>query len=780
MTMAVPGRPRWTTPSVLICAATAALTAVDLCPGAAVREESTNMTLSVEWSASSVYVGEPVALRFAWDCLHPLETIKAVDIRIPVLRNKAFREMPPPPASSAPAPGTIGIPVNDTRVIGVREGNCIRFEKTVVPLVVGTHEIPPASLSCAVVAQRSRAGFQYPSYFDNQFFESDGNVKHRREFVRTDSARLTVRPLPDAGRPPDFSGLVGACSIAATASPLAVQVGDPVTLELSISGHPHPEIVPMPDISSEPAFLADFEFSGDAAVPVTRDGARVFRYTIRPRHASVTEIPSVMLSFFNTDSQSYRTATSEPVAIEVRDAEIADAYDGVLNDGTRLKNTIRPIPDGIMHDHADVMTLTARASVWGISLSRSLMLLLLPPFIYVLLRVTTADIRLARRDPAAARARRAYRTYRRRMAALAPLGDRSSPEALAACDRALREYLAARFDLTAGALTYNDVAERLEADGLSAEDRKVVQDTLLAHNAMLYADPAPPLPDRAPAPHVLSKTVSRLERLLPLLLLLLAPASALPGEAGSPPDRMSAAELVARANEHMQAAHESAGDRERSQALYETAAATYRHVLDRGIRNGYLYYNLGNACYWAGDRGRALLNYRRAECYLPGNADVLHNIAVVRSESRDAVPPSVLSRIKQYFLFRDALLNRRTRVGLIAFAWIAVWVLLGIGLFREDRRFARALRVLAISAAALLISLLVDAAIVSRVKTGVIVDRQVVARKGSALVYQPAFSTPLHAGTECHIVSVRGTWTRIRLRNGLRCWIPSQSVGVVR
>ena len=780
MTTVVPGKLRWITPSALGCAVTTALLGTTPCLEAAVQAESTNMTLNVEWSSRNVYVGEPVTLRFTWDCGHPLETIKAVDIRIPLLRDKAFREVPYTPVGSTPEPGTIGLPINDTRAIGTRQGNRIRFENTVVPLAAGTYDVPAASLSCAVIERRSRSGFQYPSYFDNQFFESDGNVKHRREFVRTDPAVLRVQPLPDAGRPPDFSGLVGGCSVTAAASPAVVQVGDPVTLELSVSGHPHPEIIPAPEISKIPAFLKEFEFSGDAAVPVTRDGARVFRYTIRPRHASVTEIPSVMLSFFNTESQSYRTSTSQPLAIEVRDAEIADAYDGVLNDGTRLKNAIRPTPDGIMHDHVDVMSLAARTSVWGISPLPSLMLLLLPPLLYVLLRITTAGSRLARRDPAAARAKRAHRAYGHRMAALAPLDDRPSPEALAACDRALREYLAARFDLTAGALIFNDVAERLEAHGLSDEDRQVVRDTLLAHNAMLYADPAPPLPDDTPAPRILSETVSRLERLLPLLLLLLAPASTLPAESGPPAQRMSARELVVRANDHMQAAHEAANDRERARALYGTAAATYQHVLDRGIRNGYLYYNLGNAWYWAGERGRALLNYRRAELYLPGNADVLHNIAVVRAESRDNVSPSVLSLCEQYLLFRDARLNRRVRVGLIACGWIAAWVLLGIALFREDRRLTRALRVLTLSLAILLASLLVDAAVVSWIRTGVILDRQVVARKGSAPVYQPAFTTPLHAGTECRLIRARGNWTHVKLRNGLRCWVPTESIGSVR
>ena len=61
--------------------------------------------------------------------------------------------------------------------------------------------------------------------------------------------------------------------------------------------------------------------------------------------------------------------------------------------------------------------------------------------------------------------------------------------------------------------------------------------------------------------------------------------------------------------------------------LYEAgqfveAAALYQALADAGAEDGTLYYNLGNACFKAGDLGRAILNYRRAQALLPRDPDV--------------------------------------------------------------------------------------------------------------------------------------------------------------
>jgi len=52
--------------------------------------------------------------------------------------------------------------------------------------------------------------------------------------------------------------------------------------------------------------------------------------------------------------------------------------------------------------------------------------------------------------------------------------------------------------------------------------------------------------------------------------------------------------------------------------MYAEAARHYNYLVEEeGLRNGQLFYTLGNTWFMAGDVGRAILNYRRAEKLSP-------------------------------------------------------------------------------------------------------------------------------------------------------------------
>ena len=55
---------------------------------------------------------------------------------------------------------------------------------------------------------------------------------------------------------------------------------------------------------------------------------------------------------------------------------------------------------------------------------------------------------------------------------------------------------------------------------------------------------------------------------------------------------------------------------------YVGAAAFYEAIVDKGYISGRLFYNLGNAYFKAGELGRAVLNYNRAQKLMPYDKDV--------------------------------------------------------------------------------------------------------------------------------------------------------------
>jgi hypothetical protein len=62
----------------------------------------------------------------------------------------------------------------------------------------------------------------------------------------------------------------------------------------------------------------------------------------------------------------------------------------------------------------------------------------------------------------------------------------------------------------------------------------------------------------------------------------------------------------------------------------------------------------------------------------------------------------------------------------------------------------------------------------------VVVQGEVVARKGDSDAYEPSFREPLHAGTEFALLERRQDWHHVQLADGRRCWIPSASAELVR
>ena len=62
----------------------------------------------------------------------------------------------------------------------------------------------------------------------------------------------------------------------------------------------------------------------------------------------------------------------------------------------------------------------------------------------------------------------------------------------------------------------------------------------------------------------------------------------------------------------------------------------------------------------------------------------------------------------------------------------------------------------------------------------VILAREVIARKGDAPIYTPAFSAPLHAGAEVTILERRRDWLRVRVEDGNEGWIPAGTAESIR
>ncbi len=209
---------------------------------------------------------------------------------------------------------------------------------------------------------------------------------------------------------------------------------------------------------------------------------------------------------------------------------------------------------------------------------------------------------------------------------------------------------------------------------------------------------------------------------------------------------------------------------------YERALLHYeRLVRDDGVRNGKLYYNIGNTYFRLGDIGRAILNYERAARYMPGDENMRANLEYARSRRIDRVELEESERIFKTLFFLHYDVPLRIKLAIFTALFALVWVVAAFRLFLDLPVFRTLIIIPAVVSALFLASIVVESVDAARNPEGVVTAREVVARKGDAETYQPSFTEPLHAGTEFVLLEERSGWLHVELEDGSRCWIPAQA-----
>jgi tetratricopeptide (TPR) repeat protein len=209
---------------------------------------------------------------------------------------------------------------------------------------------------------------------------------------------------------------------------------------------------------------------------------------------------------------------------------------------------------------------------------------------------------------------------------------------------------------------------------------------------------------------------------------------------------------------------------------YLKAALRYERLIREGdFPNGRLYFNWANSLLGAGDYGRAILNYRRALLFLPGDPLIEHNLTLARRQrsanlgvSSAADRPSSLSW------------TATAKYQAVAFVavWALAWGLLSFRLFRPDR-VQRSTLAASFGAAGVLVLLTVASASQFGQQHGVLTAKQSIPRQGDGVGYQPALAAQLQAGAEFLIVESAVDWSRVELSAGESVWLPQPDFQVI-
>ena len=336
----------------------------------------------------------------------------------------------------------------------------VTLEVYVIAERTGTLALGPALVSFEVPRRQPRR-----SIFDSPF----DTVRTDRYISRADPVNINVKPLPAAGRPADWNGLVGKYDIECFAKPREVNVGDPITFMIRITGTQPLSRVEPPDISKNPDFTAAFRISDDEPSVSVDENAKTIVQTIRARQADVREIPPLELPYFDTESGSYRVARSKAVPLTVHPTKEITAADALGNGKGRLSD-LQANDAGIEANVESEIALRDMKTgpLQWLTEPLWLIIIIIPPLSFFLAATVVSVRRKLNADPAARRRRKAAKRARRRLHHAGRASDLK--HAAGIISEALRGYLADRFNLAEAGLTTQDCEKTLAEHNLPVEE----------------------------------------------------------------------------------------------------------------------------------------------------------------------------------------------------------------------------------------------------------------------------------------------------------------------
>ena len=185
----------------------------------------------------------------------------------------------------------------------------VTLRKTVLyPQKSGKLVIEPLSLDVDV---------QLPSNRRNIFGQVLLVEDHKR--VSAGAKTITVKALPEAGKPADFSGAVGRFAFKVTPSKTNIKSGESLDLDVSVSGTGNLKLFTLPKPIVPTALeMYDPVHSEQVSTPLSGMTGRISdKYAIIPQFKGKYPIKPMTFTYFDLGSQSYKTVTSPEIMINV-------------------------------------------------------------------------------------------------------------------------------------------------------------------------------------------------------------------------------------------------------------------------------------------------------------------------------------------------------------------------------------------------------------------------------------------------------------------------------
>lgn len=196
-------------------------------------------------------------------------------------------------------------------VIDGYEYSTAKIQGSIYPIQPGEQVLQQATLRCRLIDRSARVGGGLRSLF----------AQTATRNLQSNSLTFDVKPLPAEGKPSTFSGAVGDFNMEIKISPMKLQTGDPISVDITVQG------IGNFDVLAAPTFLIDDSnkwrtydarkiIDPNESSDGTLSGKCTFTQIVIPL-SETNELPSFEISYFNPETEKYVTRQTMPIPLEI-------------------------------------------------------------------------------------------------------------------------------------------------------------------------------------------------------------------------------------------------------------------------------------------------------------------------------------------------------------------------------------------------------------------------------------------------------------------------------
>jgi hypothetical protein len=284
-------------------------------PGENVKDKiRKNLFVKVQVDRNSCYVGQPIVATYK---LYSRLSSESRVTKRPYLNGFSVYDMVDPSSD----------PVSVEKLNGRAYTVHVIRKTQLIPLQPGNIDLDPVEVENTVHfvkggmrSEPRHTGNAIRDLLDQLTGEQEAGPEISENVtLDTKPLTVTVKPLPEENKPANYNGAVGSFSVEASLANKNVTAQDEATLHVVVKGKGNLPVINAPTVDW-PAGIEAFDPTAKEDVNKTvvpMSGTKSFDYVFTAKTPGHYTIPAVNFSWFDPSSQTYKTAGSEPLDLQV-------------------------------------------------------------------------------------------------------------------------------------------------------------------------------------------------------------------------------------------------------------------------------------------------------------------------------------------------------------------------------------------------------------------------------------------------------------------------------